>query len=36
MTFTTYSDDDLGYSKDLIIGGPGFATLATEMGFGGS
>lgn len=33
MTFTTYVDPVLGYSKDDIIGGPGFTTLAETMGF---
>ena len=33
MTFTTFVDDDLGYSKDDIFGGPGFLALAAEMGF---
>lgn len=31
MTFTTYVDDDLGYSQDLIIGGAGFTALADAM-----
>lgn len=33
MTFTTFVDDDLGYSKDDIFGGPGFLALAADMGF---
>jgi len=33
VTMTTYVDGALGYAKDDLIGGPGFATLATRMGF---
>lgn len=32
MTFTTYVDPVLGYSKDDLMGGPGFAALAVQMG----
>lgn len=33
MTFSTYNDPVLGYSKDDLIGGPGFADIAVAMGF---
>ena len=33
MTFDTFVDEDLGYSKDSLFGGPGFLALAAEMGF---
>lgn len=36
MTFTTFLDADLGYSKDFIVGGPGFDALAAEMDLTGS
>lgn len=32
MTFTAYVDNALGYSKDDMLGGPGFAAVAEEMG----
>jgi hypothetical protein len=33
MTFTTYVDPVLQYSKDDMIGGPAFETVAEAMGF---
>lgn len=33
LTFTTYADPTLGYSKDTIFGGPGFGAVAADMGF---
>ena len=32
MTFTAYVDSVLGYSKDDMFGGPGFAAVAEAMG----
>lgn len=32
MTFSTYVDPVLAYSKDDLVGGPGFADLAVAMG----
>lgn len=33
ITFTAYPDSTLGYSSRYIFGGPGFAALASDMGF---
>ena len=33
MTFTSYVDPVLNYSKDDMVGGPAFATLAAAMDF---
>ena len=33
MTFTSFNDAQVGYAKETIIGGPGYAALATAMGF---